>query len=112
MVAAAALHPAGGERGISWPGTARHSLLERQYYHRQVGNGTAQGTWLVESVQEIAAQQEPGPGTGSFLRGRPLSLAAGDASRQDAHDGPNYGCPMILAASARVLRGGGANAWA
>ena len=41
----------------------------------------------------------------------PLSLAAGDASRQDVHDGVSCGCPMILAASARARRGGRTNAW-
>ena len=41
----------------------------------------------------------------------PLSLAAGDASRQNAHDGVSCGCLMILAVTARARRGGGTNAW-
>jgi hypothetical protein len=60
----------------------------------------------------MAARQEPRPGTGSLFCGcGPLSFAAGDASRQDVHDGVSCGCPMILAASARARRGGGTNAW-
>jgi hypothetical protein len=104
MVAAPALHPAGGDRGISWPGTARHSLLERQYYHRQAANGAARGTWASRiRPGDSRANKTRSRVRGRFCGGRPLSLAVGDASREDAHAGVGCGCPMILAGSARVL---------
>jgi hypothetical protein len=67
------------------------------------GNGT-NATWR--------RNKNPGRVPGRYFCGSgPLSLAAGDASRHDAHDGVSRGCPMILAASARARREGGTNAW-
>lgn len=60
MVAPPALHPAEGDRGISWAGTARHSLVERQHYHRQAAMGLLKERGLVESVQEIAGNKNHG----------------------------------------------------
>ena len=79
---------------LSWPGR----IASRQL------------PWFRHSPQARAAVRRSAPiwpprGCG------PLSLAAGDASRQDLHDSVSCGCPMILAASARA-RPGGMNAWA